>query len=146
MTIAQKETNSPLIIIGLAADHGGFELKERMIAFLNENQYKTKDFGAKVLNNTDDYPDYVIPLACVSAMVIMYVTVKIMHLSMSDYITYVLLDGIFGIVPAIFIIFDLVNVIYPSIISVGFSIISLAAIFIFHGREIKTEVTKRMHI
>lgn len=63
MTIAQKETNSPLIIIGLAADHGGFELKERMIAFLNENQYKTKDFGAKVLNNTDDYPDYVIPLA-----------------------------------------------------------------------------------
>ncbi len=90
--------------------------------------------------------DYVIPLACVSAMIIMYVTVKIMHLSISDYITYVLLDGVFGIIPVLFIIFDLVNVVYPSIISIGFSIISLSAIFIFHGREIKTEITKRMHI
>ena len=90
--------------------------------------------------------DYIIPIACVSAMIIMYVTAKIMHLSTRDYITYVLLDGIFGIIPVIFIIFDLVNVVYPSIISVGFSIISLSAIFIFQGKEIKAEITKRMHI
>ena len=76
----------------------------------------------------------------------MYVTAKIMHLSMKDYITYILLDGIFGIIPVIFLLFDLVNVVYPSIISIGFSIISLSAIFIFQGKEIKAEVTKRMHI
>ena len=90
--------------------------------------------------------DYVIPIACVSAMIIMYVTAKIMHLSTSDYITYILLDGFFGIIPVLFIFFDLVNVNYPSIISIGFSIISLSAIFIFQGREIKAEITKRMHI
>ncbi len=90
--------------------------------------------------------DYVIPIACVSAMIIMYVTAKIMHLSMSDYITYALLDGLFGIIPVIFILFNLVNVVYPSIISIGFSIISLSAIFIFQGKEIKAEMTKRMHI
>lgn len=90
--------------------------------------------------------DYVIPIACVSAMVIMYVTAKIMHLSIRDYITYVLLAGIFGIIPVLFIIFNLVTVIYPSIISIGFSIILLAAIFIFQGKEIKAEITKRMHI
>ena len=90
--------------------------------------------------------DYVIPIACVSAIIIMYVTAKIMHLSVEDYITYILLDGIFGIIPVLFIIFDLVNVIYPSIISISFSIISLSAIFIFQGQEIKTEITKRMHI
>ena len=90
--------------------------------------------------------DYIIPIASVSAMIIMYVTAKIMNLNISDYITYVLLDGIFGIIPILFIIFDLVDVVYPSIISIGFSIISLSAIFIFQGKEIKTEITKRMHI
>lgn len=90
--------------------------------------------------------DYVIPIACVSAMIIMYVTAKIMNLSIRNYITYAFLDGIFGIIPVIFIAFDLVNVVYPSIISIGFSIISLSAIFIFQGSEIKTEIKKRMHI
>lgn len=90
--------------------------------------------------------DYIIPIACVSAMIIMYITAKIMNLSMRNYITYALLDGIFGIVPVLFIIFDLVEVVYPSIISIGFSIISLSAIFIFQGKEIKTEMDKRMHI
>ena len=90
--------------------------------------------------------DYVIPIACVSATIIMYITAKIMHLSNKDYITYILLNGIFGIIPAIFIIFDQVNVIYPSIISIGFSLISLSAIFIFEGAEIKAEISKRMHI
>ncbi|MGO1369908.1 MAG: DUF6320 domain-containing protein [Senegalia sp. (in: firmicutes)] len=90
--------------------------------------------------------DYVIPIACVSAMIIMYVTAKIMKLSVRDYITYVLLDGIFGIIPVVFIIFDLVNILYPSIISIGFSIISISAIFIFQGKEIKSEMNKRMHI
>lgn len=90
--------------------------------------------------------DYIIPIVCVLAMIIMYITAKIMNLSIRDYITYALLDGVFGIVPAIFIVFDLVNVIYPSIISIGFSIISLSAIFIFEGEEIKVEINKRMHI
>lgn len=58
-----NKTRIQKIIIGLAADHGGFELKERMISFLIENQYQVIDFGAKKLDNSDDYPDYVIPLA-----------------------------------------------------------------------------------
>lgn len=90
--------------------------------------------------------NYVIPISIVSAMIIMYITAKIMNLSIRDYITYALLDGIFGIIPIIFIIFNLVDVIYPSIISIGFSIISLSAIFIFQGKEIKAEFAKRMHI
>ncbi len=90
--------------------------------------------------------DYVIPIASVSAMLIMYITAKIMKLSIRDYVTYAFIDGLFGIIPIIFIAFDLVDVVYPSIISIGFSIISLSAIFIFQGREIREEINKRMHI
>lgn len=49
--------------IGICADHGGFELKEKVVTFLKEHQFKPIDFGAMELNNSDDFPDYVIPLA-----------------------------------------------------------------------------------
>src|SRR5690606_12820705 len=49
--------------IGIAADHGGFELKESILHFLKSRDYQAKDFGAYLLDNADDYPDYIIPLA-----------------------------------------------------------------------------------
>lgn len=49
--------------IGIAADHGGYELKEIIHPFLISLGYTVKDFGAFQLDNNDDYPDFVIPLA-----------------------------------------------------------------------------------
>ena len=49
--------------IGLAADHGGYQLKEQIKDFLSGNGYEIVDFGAATQNNQDDYPDFVIPLA-----------------------------------------------------------------------------------
>ena len=49
--------------IGICADHGGFELKEKIKSFLNSNNFECVDFGANELNNADDFPDFVIPLA-----------------------------------------------------------------------------------
>lgn len=49
--------------IGIAADHGGFELKKIIHEFLKKQGYKVWDFGATVQDDTDDYPDFVIPLA-----------------------------------------------------------------------------------
>jgi ribose 5-phosphate isomerase B len=49
--------------IGIAADHGGYELKIKLKAALEKIGYEIKDFGAYSLNPDDDYPDFVIPLA-----------------------------------------------------------------------------------
>lgn len=49
--------------IGIAADHGGFALKEIIREFLHKQEFEVTDFGADVLDDTDDYPDFVIPLA-----------------------------------------------------------------------------------
>jgi len=49
--------------LGIAADHGGFALKERLIKALHEEGCEVQDFGAHGLEPDDDYPDYVIPLA-----------------------------------------------------------------------------------
>ena len=56
-------SNSQNMKIGICADHGGFELKTRIVSFLSENNFQLVDFGAKVLDDGDDYPDFVIPLA-----------------------------------------------------------------------------------
>src|SRR3954471_716932 len=49
--------------IGIAADHGGFHLKQTLVARLRKAGYETVDFGAHELNDGDDYPDFGIPLA-----------------------------------------------------------------------------------
>ncbi|HYW34902.1 MAG TPA: RpiB/LacA/LacB family sugar-phosphate isomerase [Balneolaceae bacterium] len=49
--------------IGLAADHGGFRLKEAVKTWLKNKGHDVHDYGASELNDTDDYPDFVIPLA-----------------------------------------------------------------------------------
>src|SRR5215813_13538753 len=49
--------------IGIATDHGGFGLKEELVAQLRGAGHEVIDFGAHKLTSDDDYPDFVIPLA-----------------------------------------------------------------------------------
>ena len=49
--------------VGIATDHGGFNLKEELVKQLSETGHEVVEFGAYQLNEGDDYPDYVIPLA-----------------------------------------------------------------------------------
>ena len=49
--------------IGIATDHGGFGLKEELVAQLKAAGHEVVDFGAHSLVPDDDYPDFVVPLA-----------------------------------------------------------------------------------
>ena len=49
--------------LGIATDHGGFHLKEGLLARLRAAGHDVVDFGATALHPDDDYPDFVIPLA-----------------------------------------------------------------------------------
>ena len=49
--------------IGIATDHGGYGLKEELVAQLRGAGHEVVDFGAHKLKPDDDYPDYVAPLA-----------------------------------------------------------------------------------
>lgn len=49
--------------LGLAADHGGFAMKERLVADLRAAGHEVVDYGARRLDPGDDYPDFVVPLA-----------------------------------------------------------------------------------
>jgi RpiB/LacA/LacB family sugar-phosphate isomerase len=49
--------------LGIAADHGGFEMKQQIVALLGAEGHEVVDFGNKVCDSNDDYPDFAIPLA-----------------------------------------------------------------------------------
>ena len=49
-------------MIAIASDHGGFELKEKVIAHLKEKGLACKDFGTYSLDSCD-YPDFGRPAA-----------------------------------------------------------------------------------
>ena len=49
--------------VGIATDHGGFGLKEELVAQLRAAGHEVVDFGAHALSPDDDYPDFVLPLA-----------------------------------------------------------------------------------
>jgi ribose 5-phosphate isomerase B len=49
--------------VGIATDHGGFALKQELLAKLRAAGHEVVDFGAMSLTPADDYPDFVVPLA-----------------------------------------------------------------------------------
>ena len=51
------------MILGIAADHGGYELKLVISSYVKGLGHELVDFGAFALDTKDDYPDFVIPLA-----------------------------------------------------------------------------------
>jgi len=50
-------------MIYLASDHRGFNLKERIKQWLSDWGYEFKDLGAHGYDQSDDYPDFVAPVA-----------------------------------------------------------------------------------
>jgi len=49
--------------VGIAADHGGFDLKKLVIEMIKEAGHEVTDYGAHEYDKKDDYPDLIIPLA-----------------------------------------------------------------------------------
>ena len=90
--------------------------------------------------------NYVIPLVCVAAMLSMALITKIRKLYIEDYILYIIIDGLVGVVPIIFIIFGFLDVLYPSIICISVSIISLSTIIIFEDKRLIAEIKRRLHV
>jgi len=49
--------------VGIGADHGGFEMKVQLAKKLSAEGHEVIDFGNKVFDADDDYPDFATPLA-----------------------------------------------------------------------------------
>ena len=50
-------------MIYIASDHGGFELKNKIIEHLKKSDLEVQDCGPHSLDPDDDYPDFIYPCA-----------------------------------------------------------------------------------
>ncbi|WP_040198252.1 DUF6320 domain-containing protein [Candidatus Soleaferrea massiliensis] len=90
--------------------------------------------------------DYVVPFLCIAAMTVLSVIAKVTRLHIEDLMIYFVIVALFGIVPIIFFFTGCLSVIYPSIICVASSVISLGALLVFEGENMLLELKRRLHI
>ena len=90
--------------------------------------------------------DYVIPITCVVAMLVLAITARVFKLNLGSFIMYFTISALFAIVPVIFYVRGMLQVVYPSLICVAGSIISLAALILFEGDNMRKELKRRLHL
>lgn len=90
--------------------------------------------------------DYAMPCFFIVAVLGMWAVAGILRLRLEDYLVYMLIDVVIGIIPIIFIVFDFVDTKIPSLLCVLASIISLIALVTYKDGEVKNEVRKRLHL
>lgn len=90
--------------------------------------------------------DYVMPILCTCAMIAMSVIARIIRLRIQDYILYLVLDILFGLVPLILLLHGMLHVVYPSAVCIAASVIFLAALLLFEGTAFKDELIRRLHL
>lgn len=61
MATSRAKSAKPTILLG--ADHGGYQLKEEVKAWLEDWGYVYEDLGAHALNPRDDYPPFAFAVA-----------------------------------------------------------------------------------
>jgi hypothetical protein len=90
--------------------------------------------------------DYVIPLLCISIMIALGILTYVLKWGIANIAIYIVIDAVFGIIPIIFYILDLLTIHVVSIICISGSIISIAAIIVFRGEILLIELKRRLHL
>ena len=90
--------------------------------------------------------DYVVPITYTIAMLSMAIIAKVTNLQVKDYIIYLVIDSLFGIIPLILIFTGLLNEWFPSLVCAAASVISLTALLLFQGDDMRTELRRRLHL
>lgn len=90
--------------------------------------------------------NFVIPILCVAAMGALAVLAFVFKWDVDNMLIYFCIDALFGIVPLLFFLTGCLQVVYPSIICVAVSLISLGGVAVFHGESIAAELRRRLHL
>lgn len=90
--------------------------------------------------------DFVIPILLGFNIILMLITARIIKIKIEDYIFYLLINSIGGLIPLIFLGLDIIKIVYPSYICVILSVISLTALGVFYTNKLFAEIKKRFHM
>jgi len=90
--------------------------------------------------------DFVLPILYICTMLAMAVIARVLRLGPSDYLLYLVLNILLGLVPLVLLLAGALRVIYPAVACAGVSVILLAVLVLFEGPALKGELLRRLHL
>lgn len=90
--------------------------------------------------------NYAIPALCAFAMIVIASIAATGHRLIGNYIIYMVLSSVFGIIPILFLLIGWTTVLWPTVLTAAASIIYLAALVLFIGKDTISELKKRLHL
>lgn len=89
--------------------------------------------------------EYALPILLVIALIFDLMVTLIKKLPESDYMIYLLLNGVFGLIPLVLVKLHIVRFVIPSMICSGLAMILLAGLIIFKWHHLVSELGKKFH-
>ncbi|WP_444641627.1 DUF6320 domain-containing protein [Caproiciproducens sp. R1] len=90
--------------------------------------------------------DYVLPILCTGAMNAMAVIAKVRKLDIQNYILYLIIDCVFGLLSFTLLVMGKIHIIIPTLVCFVSTIIFLAALLFFEGKALLAEIQRRFHL
>lgn len=90
--------------------------------------------------------DYVLPILYTCTLVTMAVLALSLRLRASDYLLYLGMNILLGLIPLGLLLGGVLKVPYPAVICAAVSLIILAALVLFQGRSLGQELHRRLHL
>ncbi len=90
--------------------------------------------------------DYIIPGLTIATLVFMVIMSRVQKLKAEEYMMYMVSAGIYGLLPALFIVIGLAEATACAVLCVGVSVLVLSFQGIFKKRALVTELHKKFHI
>ena len=89
---------------------------------------------------------FVVPIISMSALLAIFIAMQVINLKVQDYVLYLQLAALFGLIPLLFLIMNWVGHPLPSLLSVILSIIMFIGVLIRYRKLLIRELQKRLHI
>lgn len=90
--------------------------------------------------------DFVLPVLYICSFFLMMVLVRFLHLKPQDYLLYLVWDLLLGLIPLGLLLTGALRVVCPSVICVLVSIAGAAALILFQGTALRSELARRFHL
>jgi len=90
--------------------------------------------------------DYIAPFLTVIATVAILMLVFIRPSKYGEYVIYLLMMNMLGVVPIALFYMGIIMILWPSVIAASLSFLTFLGMWVFAGRETKNELKKIFHI
>ncbi len=90
--------------------------------------------------------DFVLPILYTCTVLAMAVIARVLRLRPSDYLVYLVLTILLGLVPLLLLLTGALRVKYPAGICAAVSVAFLTALILFEGSALRDELLRRLHL